>query len=42
MTPIVFCASFAPCVNATQVPVTSWPSRNDRFASPGVIHWNTQ
>ena len=25
ITPIVFWASFAPCVNATQVPETSWP-----------------
>ena len=25
ITPIVFCASFAPCVNATHVPVKSCP-----------------
>ena len=25
ITPIVFCASFAPCVNATNVPDASWP-----------------
>jgi hypothetical protein len=42
ITPIVFCASFAPCVNATHVPDASWPMRNVRFATPGVSQRKTQ
>ena len=42
ITPIVFCASLAPCVNATQVPETSWPSRKPRPADAGVARWKIQ
>ena len=37
ITPIVFCASFAPCVNAMNVPDASCPSRKPRLATPRVI-----
>ena len=42
ITPIVFCASFAPCVNATNVPENSCPIRNIRFAGEDGIRWKTQ
>src|SRR5581483_3856796 len=42
ITPIVFCASFAPWLNATHVPDTSWPSRKPRLATPGVSQAKTQ
>ena len=42
ITPIVFCASFAPWVNAIQVPEKSCPIRNVRLPRPGVIRWNSQ
>ena len=35
ITPIVFCASFAPCVNAIHVPEKSCPMRNVRLPKPG-------
>src|SRR5687768_17020773 len=35
MIPIVFCASFVPCVNATNAPETSWNRRNTRLTLPG-------
>src|SRR3954451_15240218 len=42
ITPIVFCASFAPCVKPIHVPDASWPSRKERFATPGVSRWKAQ
>ena len=42
ITPIVFCASFAPWVKATNVPETSCPWRKLRFAIPGVIRKNSR
>ena len=42
ITPIVFCASFAPCVNATHVPVDELAEAERPVREPGVIHWNTQ
>ena len=35
MIPIVFCASFVPCVNATNPPETSWSRRKTRLTIPG-------
>jgi hypothetical protein len=35
MMPIVFCASFVPCVNATKPPETSWSLLNQRFTAAG-------
>ena len=38
ITPIVFCASFAPCVNATHVPDAELAEPERRgCATPGVI-----
>ena len=43
ITPIVFCASFAPCVNATQVPDAELSEPEAAVARrPGVIHWKIQ
>ena len=42
ITPIVFCASFAPCVNAIHVPEKSCPMRNVRLPTPGVSRWKSQ
>jgi len=42
ITPIVFWASFAPWVNATHVPVPSWPSRKPRPATPGLSQTKAQ
>ncbi len=36
MTPIVFCASFVPCVKATNPPETSWSRLKTRFTRPGA------
>ena len=35
MIPIVFCASFVPCVNATKLPETICARRNTRFTRLG-------
>ncbi len=35
MIPIVFCASFVPCVKATKPPETSWSRRKTRLTIPG-------
>ena len=35
MIPIVFCASFVPCVNATNPPEKSWSRRKTRLTIPG-------
>jgi hypothetical protein len=35
MIPIVFCASFVPCVNATKPPETSWARRKYAFTREG-------
>ena len=42
MIPIVFCASFVPCVNATKPPETSWSRRKTRLTVPGERRWITQ
>src|SRR3954454_24509727 len=42
ITPIVFCASFAPWVKATHVPDASWPRRKVRLAAPGEIQTSSQ
>ena len=42
ITPIVFCASFAPWVNATHVPDASCPRRKPRFAIPTVTRKKIQ
>src|SRR5215204_768958 len=36
MIPIVFCASFVPCVKATKAPEKSWSRRKMRFTMPGA------
>ena len=36
MIPIVFCASFVPCVRATNPPETSWSRRKTRLTVPGL------
>jgi hypothetical protein len=35
MIPIVFCASFVPCVNATKLPERICPRRKTRFTRLG-------
>ncbi len=40
--PIVFCASFVPCVNATNAPDTSWALRKPRFTFVGARRATSQ
>ena len=42
MIPIVFCASFVPCVKATKPPETSWSRRKTRLTVPGERRRITQ
>ena len=42
MIPIVFCASFVPCVNATNAPETSWARRNPRLTRVGARRATSQ
>ena len=42
MIPIVFCASFVPCVRATKPPETSWPRRKTRLIFAGDRRLITQ
>ena len=41
ITPIVFCASFAPWLNDTHVEDAIWPSRKLRLAGPGCTRANS-
>ena len=42
MIPIVFCASFVPCVNATKLPEKICARRNTRFTLLGVRRRTSQ